>query len=163
MFLILAIIVPPVIFFTEGDIPGALLFLLLMAGIGIPVFYGSWHYSPQKYKVSEKGVFIIRPAANIVIPIKEINKVEPKDYKSYKLLRKWGNGGLFSISGKFWNKADGDFWCYGKNTNFVMLHADKKWVVTPDEKELFITDVKGKMEKVQRPSRSHRKKSKHSK
>lgn len=148
MFVVLAAVISPVIYITEGDLIGAIAFLLLIAGIGIPVFAVSWYYSPEKYTTSERGITIIRPVGDIVIPIEEITKVEPKDYRSWKLLRTWGNGGLFSISGKFWNKTDGSFWCYGKNNNFVMIHAKSKWVVTPDDMNLFITDVKGKMDKV---------------
>ena len=30
-----------------------------------------------------------------------------------------------------------------------MIHAEGKWAVSPDEKEFFITDLKGRVEKAQ--------------
>ena len=82
--------------------------------------------------------------------MEEITKVEERDFKAYKMVRKFGNGGLYSVSGKFWTKADGTFQAYGKNNNWVMIYAKEKWAVSPDEKELFITDLKGRVEKYKR-------------
>jgi hypothetical protein len=147
MFLLMITLIPASIYFIEKHLLATFGMLFLMLGVFIPTLFFSWYYSPTKYSVSEKEVKIYRPRNVIVIPISEIRKVEAKDFKAYKMLRKWGNGGLFSISGKFWTKADGDFWCYAKNNNFVMLHANTKWVVSPDDKDLFITDVMAKIEK----------------
>jgi hypothetical protein len=147
MALIMTTVIPASIFLIEKHLPLTLGITALMLVIFIPLLYLSWAYSPQKYQVSEKEVRVVRPMGDISIPVREIRKIEEKNLKAYKLLRKWGNGGLFSVSGKFWSKKEGDFWCYAKNNNWVMLHADKKWVVSPDEKELFISDVTSKMEK----------------
>jgi len=151
VFIILGTIVPFIILLDdEGGLLPAVLFTLLMAGIMIPVYYISWVYSPKKYIISERGVSIIRPKNDIVIPMEEISKVEEREFKNYKMLRKWGNGGLYSVSGKFWTKADGTFWAYGKNNNWVMIHAKSNWAVSPDERELFMTDLKGRIEKFRR-------------
>jgi len=39
------------------------------------------------------------------------------------------------------------FLMYAKNDKFVMIYADKKYVLSPDEKERFIIEVKNKLEK----------------
>jgi hypothetical protein len=151
LFIVLGTVIPYIIYLDEeAGLMVAIYFEILIAGIGIPVYYFSYAYSPKKYITSEKGVTIIRSMKDLEIPIEDILKVEEKDYKSYKMIRKMGNGGLFSVSGKFWTRADGTFWAYGKNNNWVMIYAKEKWAVSPDEKELFITDLKGRIEKYQR-------------
>ncbi|MCK5561051.1 MAG: hypothetical protein KAJ51_10675, partial [Thermoplasmata archaeon] len=99
-------------------------------------------YSPKKYTLSEKEIRIIRPISSISIPINEINKVEDKEINVFKTIRLWANGGVFSLSGVFYNKQDGKFWMYAKNSRYIMIHARKKYVLSPDEKEQFIIKVK---------------------
>ncbi|UCH89889.1 MAG: hypothetical protein JSV49_04395 [Thermoplasmata archaeon] len=150
MFLVMATIIPVVIYITERHLLATFGFIALILSVFIPTLLLSWAYSPQKYEVTDEKITIVRPRNPIVIPLAKIIKVEPKDFKAHKLMRKWGNGGLFSITGKFWSKSEGNFWCYGKNDNYVMLHADKKWVVTPDDKEIFIQDVRSKVERARK-------------
>lgn len=140
-------VIPFSIYYYENDAFIALMVSGLITVIFIPLFIGAWAYSPQKYTTSEKGVRIVRPVGSILIPIGEITKVEDKQVSYFKTIRLWANGGLFSMSGKFYNEADGQFWMYAKNNNYVMLYAKTKWVVSPDDRELFITDIKSKIEK----------------
>ena len=124
-------------------------FLILDIGI----LGGTWAYSPQKYITSEHEVKIVRPVSPITIQIAQVTEVEEKDINVFKTIRVLGNGGLFAFTGTFYNKADGKFWMYTKNTNYVMLHTkDKKYVLSPDDKEQFIIELKNKLARIKKDS-----------
>ena len=73
--------------------------------------------------------------------------MEDRVINPLRTIRLWANGGLFSLSGIFYNKTDGKFLMYAKNEKYVMIYADKKYVLSPDEKEQFIIEVENKLEK----------------
>jgi hypothetical protein len=150
LLLFICILPPFFAYYFENDLYIALLILAIDMAVMIPIIIGAWAYSPKIYSVSEKFVKIKRPAKDIIIPLAEIRKVEEKEVKLFKTIRLWANGGIFSMSGKFYNKLDGTFWMYAKNKNYVMIHAGEKWVISPDDKEIFIQDLKGKMERLKR-------------
>lgn len=147
LFIVLGTVVPISIYLIENLFFEAVLFEVIMIGVSVPVVLGSWAFSPQKYSVSETELRIVRPAKTLSIPLNTINKVEQKELSLMKTVRS-GNGGLFSITGKFYNKSEGWFRMYTKNDNFVLLHGDKKVVLSPDDRELFIQDVKSKIERL---------------
>ena len=147
LFVLMASVIPYSIYFYEEDIFFSIMFLILILSIFIPLLVGSWAYSPKKYVVSEKGLGIVRPINAIFIPLKTITKIEDREINPLKIIRLWGNGGVFSLSGSFYNKTDGKFWMYAKNNKFVMVYADKKYVVSPDEKEMFMIELRNKIEK----------------
>lgn len=151
MFLFMAVIIPWTVYYYENDIWGAAYMIVLMGGIFAGTAGGAWYYSPKKYTVSERAVTVIRPAKNLVIPIDTIEMVEDKTVSMFKTLKTFGNGGYFSFSGSFYNKQDGKFVMSAKNANYVMIHADKKYVLSPDEKDRFILDVQKKLERHGKP------------
>ncbi len=148
MLLCMAIIIPLMTYIYEEEGSYVWLMLLIMfAMLFSAILAGAWAYSPRTYFLSDKGIRIDRPINSITIPLKKIKKVEDIKLNIFKTLRKWGNSGLFSVSGSFYNKTHGNFWIYAKNDNYVMLHAEKKYVISPDDKELFIQAVAGKIGK----------------
>jgi hypothetical protein len=142
LFIILTFILPITIYDLEGEFYVSLYIFILLTIIFIPIFIGGYIYSPTKYTLSEDEIKIIRPVSSISIPIYEIKKVEDKEINVFKTIRLWANGGVFSLSGAYYNKQDGKFWMYAKNSRYVMIHAKKKYVLSPDEKEQFIIMVK---------------------
>lgn len=150
LFIFIVFIIPLIIYYFENEIFPALLVNILTLIIFIPMFIFSWAYSPKSYSVSEKGIGIHRPLSSIFIPLNEIKKVEDKEISAFKTIRLWANGGIFSLSGAFYNKQDGKFWMYAKNNRYVMIHANKKYVVSPDEKEQFIIKIKNHLGRLKR-------------
>jgi hypothetical protein len=142
MFIAIAIFTPLGVYYTEKELLISILLLILVICIFIPIIIGSWAYSPQKYIVTEKGITIVRPYKPLFIPIKEITEVEDKEIAIFKTVQLGANGGLFSLSGAYYNKTDGKFWMYAKNDKYVMIHAAKKYVLSPDDKERFIIELK---------------------
>ena len=147
LFISIAVIVPFLIYILGGAFFEIMIFVILDVGIFTAVFIGAWAYSPTKYSTTESEVKIFRPINTISIPMKEIKKVEDKEISMFKTIKLWANSGVLSMSGQFYNKSDGKFWMYTKNDRYVMIHAKERWVVSPDDKEVFINDVKGKLEK----------------
>lgn len=145
----MTLIIPIMIYYLEPEkgIQPSIFFLIIDLAIFIPLFVGAWAYSPKKYVVSETGVQILRPVNSISIPIQEISEVEEKEVSIFKTIRLWANGGIFSMSGAYYNKPDGKFWMYVKNRNYVMITANKKYVLSPDEKEQFIIQIKNILSK----------------
>jgi hypothetical protein len=155
LFIFLTLFMPFVIYYLEpeeGILP-AIMIVIIDLVVFIPILIGAWVYSPKKYVVSEAIVHILRPIRSIMIPIKDITSVEEKEVSVFKTVRLWANGGIFSMTGAYYNKSNGKFWMYVKNNNYVMITADKKYVLSPDEKEQFIIQLKnhiGKYNKKQK-------------
>jgi hypothetical protein len=147
LFVFLIVFIPIMVYSIEGEEFQAFIIIFLLLIIMVPILIGSWAYSPQKYIVSEKRIKIVRPINSVSIPLHEITKVEDRIINPLKTIRLWANGGLFSLSGTYYNKTDGKFLMYAKNDNYVMIYADKKYVLSPDEKERFMIEVQNKLEK----------------
>ena len=96
------------------------------------------------YEVLNEGVKIIK--GNDVQLIKKdlILEVKSIDYKDLRFsVRTFGIGGVFGFSGSFTNKKFGDMtWNFTSKDNLVMIVTQKqKFVVSPDNRTLFITKV----------------------
>ncbi len=96
------------------------------------------------YEVLNEGVKIIK--GNDVQLIKKdlILEVKSIDYKDLRFsVRTFGIGGVFGFSGSFTNKKFGDMtWSFTSKDNLVMIVTQKqKFVVSPDNRTLFITEV----------------------
>jgi len=153
LFISMTILIPMSIYYFDKEIFVALLVFMLFIILYPSILAGSWVFSPQKYLVSGHRIKIVRPVSSITIQIAEITEVEEKDINVFKTIRVLGNGGLFAFTGTFYNKADGKFWMYAKNKNYVMLHTnDKKYVLSPDEKEQFIIDLRNKLGRINKDS-----------
>ncbi len=151
IFASLGTIIPFTVAYFENNTVVAILLGLLLISIFITILVGTWAYSPEKYLVSDNGIRIIRPISSFEIPIKKIKKIEDKNPDTFKIWKTMGNGGLFSLSGSFYNKEDGKFWMYAKNNNYVMIHTqDKKLVLSPDEKEQFMIELKNKIDRIKK-------------
>lgn len=96
------------------------------------------------YEVLNEGVKIIK--GNDVQLIKKdlILEVKSIDYKDLRFsVRTFGIGGVFGFSGSFTNKKFGEMtWNFTSKDNLVMIVTQKqKFVVSPDNRTLFITKV----------------------
>ncbi len=117
----------------------AILFLTLVI---IPL---SWAYSPKEYILTDDAVVIKRPAKDIVIPYSSIKSVNKRDSLGNRMIRQMGNGGLFSFSGTFRSREEGKMKMYVKNTNYVVIEAGEKYVISPDERDEFLMMLKARL------------------
>ncbi len=149
MFAFMLIVTPMIVYLIEVESFIAFYLFILLGVIIIPTILGAWAYSPNKYILSSHSIKIIRPISAITIPLKDIQKVEPRDINTLNTVRLWANGGLFSMSGLFYNKEDGKFWVHAKNNNYIMIHGNnKKYVISPDERDVFLLDITSKLYKL---------------
>ncbi|MCD6447529.1 MAG: PH domain-containing protein [Thermoplasmata archaeon] len=113
---------------------------LLIAIIIIPYFY-----APKSYEIAENGVIIRRVANDIVIPYEKIKNFYVTDI-GLKVVRLWASGGLYGYFGLFRVPKIGRVWAYLKRRrNVVLIEADKKYAVAPENVEIFIEELKAKL------------------
>lgn len=147
LFIALGVGIPLLIYYIDGMGFVLMLTTVFQVALFLVILLLSLAYSPRFYLLSEKGVTIDMPIKPVSIPIGTITKVEERDFKAHKLVKKWGNSGLFSISGNFWDKAEGNMKFYAKNNNYVMIYAEHKYVLSPDDRFLFVSHLRNYVEK----------------
>jgi hypothetical protein len=97
------------------------------------------------YVLTETHIEIRRLGWSTVLPLAGLVTVtgEPEGLRGS--LRLFGNGGLFAISGWFWNRRMGRFRAYATDPGRVVLlryRDGKKVVVTPHDVQHFIVRVR---------------------
>ncbi len=132
------VFVSAVIYMGEGLSKGFYATLFLMGVTYFMIIFFAWAYSPRRYLLTDEGVVIERPAKDIIIPYSGISSVEKRDSPGNRMIRQIGNGGLFSFSGTFRSKEMGKVRMYVKNKNYVVIHAEEKYVISPDERDEFL-------------------------
>jgi|GEM_PF-909990 len=101
-------------------------------------------FSPTGYTVTDEDITVHRHARPFVIPVKEILSVEESEVN---ILNGAGNslmsGGLFGWFGVTRTRELGKFYIYArKQKNYVLLRTrEKTYVLTPDEKEKFVSGL----------------------
>lgn len=135
LLLFLAIITP----ISSGHVPSAMMvgFLTLIVAI-------SWQAKASRYEIRDGSIVIVRgwPFMDIVIPLSEVREVRSFKF-TLSTLRTFGIGGLFSSTGFFWNKETGSFFASVTNLKrAVLIEAKRKFVISPDEPDQFIADIR---------------------
>ncbi|MHB0998350.1 MAG: PH domain-containing protein [Armatimonadota bacterium] len=118
--------------------------LLYTAGFLALLIIFCAQYKPTAYEIGSESVNIIRgwPFSPIVIPISSVTSVDKLVLKGMTI-RTFGVGGLFSAGGWFWNKKIGSF--FGAITDSkrtILITANKKYAISPDEPNRFIEDLR---------------------
>jgi len=96
------------------------------------------------YEILSEGVKIVKGNDYEVIKKDTILEVKTIEYRDLRFsVRTFGNGGIFGFSGSFTNKKNGDMtWYFTRKDKLVMIVTQKhKFVLSPDDRELFITKV----------------------
>ena len=131
----------PVIVATEQGTPlwaGALVSVAMLITL-----LGSLLFTVRGYEIDSDALLVRRLLWSTGIPLAGLRSItlEPKLTKA--TVRIWGNGGLFSFSGLYWNRQLGRFrMCATDLSKAVVLRfQDRAWVVTPDRPEEFIQQL----------------------
>ena len=102
-------------------------------------------YRPLYYRTTDKFLVIHRFLSDIKINLIDIKSVELLDKERLNgTIRIFGVGGLFGYWGKFHNSKIGTMiWYATRRNNTVLITTinDKKIVLTPDEAELFVSEL----------------------
>jgi PH (Pleckstrin Homology) domain-containing protein len=96
------------------------------------------------YRLSATALEIQRPLWTTTYALAELVSVAGDTDALHGSLRVFGNGGLFSFTGIFWNKRLGLFHAYGTDPEraVVMKFRTRMIVVTPDDTQHFIVRVR---------------------
>ncbi len=99
-------------------------------------------YSPRFYEISgDKLIIIYRFGQKEFRPVEGCRLITEERQFGIRL---WGNGGLFSASGIFWNRSYGIFYAYvtaSGQQGFVMVETpEKKIVISPENPQKFVRE-----------------------
>ncbi len=108
-----------------------------------------WLYRPEAITLTDEAIVMERKISKISIPYSEIVQVTLPENKDMRFaVRTFGNGGLFGYTGKYYKQPYGSMtWYCSQRKNYVLLEtsAGKKIVVTPDDREAMVSELKGKI------------------
>jgi hypothetical protein len=118
-----------------------------VAAVSLPlvVVLGALPFMVRGYVLTESHIEVQRLGWSTVLPLAGLVAVtgEPEGLRGS--LRLFGNGGLFAISGWFWNRRIGRFRAYATDPGRVVLlkyRDGRKVVVTPHDVQHFIVRVR---------------------
>lgn len=106
------------------------------------------------YRIEGGHLAITRLLWETTIPILGIHEAfhDPTAIKG--ALRIWGNGGLFGITGYYWNKALGRFRLFATDPRMAVvlkLH-DRTVVVTPEDPDGFLQELRHRFPRLVQPT-----------
>jgi len=122
-----------------------LVWRLAMVAVPLVVLFGALPFVVRGYVLTEGYLEVRRLGWNTALPLAGLEAVtgEPDGLKGS--LRLFGNGGLFGITGWFWNRRLGRFRAYATDPGRVVLlryRDGRKVVVTPGDVQHFITQAR---------------------
>lgn len=122
-----------------------LVWRLAMIGIPLAVLLGALPFMVRGYRLTETQIEVLRLGWSTLLPLAGLIAVtgEPEGLRGS--VRLFGNGGLFAISGWFWNRRFGRFRVYATDPERVVLlryRDGRKVVLTPHDVQHFIVRVR---------------------
>lgn len=103
-------------------------------------------YSIKGYSIDHHSIHIYRPIGTKSYKLDQFTEIITglSHIKKSLTLRLWGNGGLFSITGLFWNKKLGKFKAYLSDPSkcIILIGATQKIAISPDPPEEFVKTLK---------------------
>jgi hypothetical protein len=111
---------------------------MVLLPIGILVVtagFGVWGY-----RIHNQTLYVQRLGWETAIALEQLESVEQVPAAMKGSLKTWGNGGLFSFSGRFRNATLGPYQAYATDLTrtVVLTFPDRKIVLSPEEPEQFV-------------------------
>ena len=100
--------------------------------------------SPLSVTVDDHSITINRRAKPVVIEFSDIARIH-KVVDMKFALRTFGNGGLFGYTGQYYKNGIGSMtWYCTQRKNYILIEktTGKKIVITPDDPDGFLQDIK---------------------
>jgi len=116
-----------------------------LVGVPLAVLLGTAPFAVRGYFLTERHIEVRRLGWRSALPLAGLISVTGVPEGLRGSVRIFGNGGLFGITGWFWNRRIGRFRAYATDPERAVLlrYADgKKLVVTPHDVQHFIVRVK---------------------
>jgi len=122
-----------------------LVWRVAMVAVPLAVVLGALPFMVRGYLLTERHIEVRRLGWSTVLPLAGLVSVTGDPEGLRGSLRLFGNGGLFVISGVFWNRRLGRFRAYATDPGRVVVlryRDGRKIVVTPDDVQHFIVRVR---------------------
>ncbi len=138
-----AVVVLLVVVFT-GLFTGPRQFLVwrvAMIGLPLVVLLSTLPFMVRGYVLTERHIEVRRLGWNTMLPLAGLVAVSGEPEGLCGSVRVFGNGGLFAITGWFWNRRIGRFRAYATDPSRVVLlryRDGRNVVLTPDDVQNFI-------------------------
>lgn len=120
--------------------------LPLVLGIFLPlvILLGSALFIVRGYELDSTELRIQRLVWVTTIPLAGLERAWRDPTSLFRSLRLFGNGGLFSISGLFWNRNLGRYRAFATHPKraVVLGLGHRKVVVTPEDPERFLRELR---------------------
>jgi hypothetical protein len=122
---------------SAGWARAVLIALPLALVLGAPLFV------VRGYTLDRGQLVILRPGWCVRLPLRGLREAVPDGGALCGSLRLCGNGGLFSITGWYWNRRLGRYRAFVNDVNRVVVlrWPDRVVVVSPDDPERFARAV----------------------
>lgn len=117
---------------------------IVNTSILVLVFAIAWGSCPKRMVVTSDNLIIEKNfGRSIVIPRYRIKSVESVEYKQLKLIRTFGNGGLFGYTGRYSSRTLGKIRMLAtERDNLVCIKTDSEcYVVSCRRREEFVSTV----------------------
>ena len=118
---------------------------MAMVGLPLVILVGSLLFMVRGYVLTDSGIEVRRLGWSTALPFAGLVAVSGAPQGLRGSLRLFGNGGLFAISGWFWNRRIGRFRAYATDPERAVLlryRDGKQVVVTPHDVQHFIVRVR---------------------
>ena len=118
---------------------------MAMVGLPLVILVGSLLFMVRGYVLTESQIEVQRLGWSTVLPFAGLAAVSGEPQGLRGSLRLFGNGGLFGISGWFWNRRIGRFRAYATDPERAVLlryRDGRKVLVTPHDVQHFIVRVR---------------------
>ena len=122
-----------------------LVWQLAMVGVPLALLLTTLPFMVRGYILTESHIEVRRWGWSTLLPLAGLVAVTGEPQGLRGSLRLFGNGGLFGISGWFWNRRIGRFRAYATDPGRVVLlryRDGKNVVVTPHDVQHFIVRVR---------------------
>ena len=123
----------------------SLVWRMAMVGAPLVVLLFALAFMVRGYVLTESRIEVRRLGWSTVLPFAGLAAVTGEPQGLRGSLRLFGNGGLFAISGWFWNRRIGRFRAYATDPERAVLlryRDGKQVVVTPHDVQHFIVRVR---------------------
>jgi hypothetical protein len=117
---------------------------LMMVGLPLGILFGGMLFMIRGYEVTSDAIYVKRLLWRTKIDLSGLVSVDVHPKAMSKSFRTFGNGGLFSFSGAYWNRSLGHYRAYATDLNkcVVLRFKNRVVVVTPSDPEKFTACIK---------------------
>lgn len=117
--------------------------IIAMVIIPLVILLTSVFFSIRGYAIADNTLYVQRLGWNTKIDLNNVTTADVDPQAMRNSIRKWGNGGLFSFSGKFYNRKLGNYEAFATDPSkaVILKLRDRTIVVTPEHPERFVTQV----------------------